>query len=114
LPVILFGFNSCNYGTIDKTPIAKKGVLDLSSWDFTKDGNVKLNGQWEFYWQNLYKPADFKNKLTVEPDYIKVPKIIIIRGNCLLISLGKIAFKSNIIVGTDINQPNVLTILISW
>ncbi|BAU27389.1 hypothetical protein DFP93_102365 [Aneurinibacillus soli] len=45
------------YGTwrmIDKfnhetSPQAHHGLLDLSTWDFTKDGAVPLKGEWEFY-----------------------------------------------------------------
>jgi diguanylate cyclase (GGDEF)-like protein len=39
--------------------IAEKGVLELSSWDFHKDGYTSLGGQWEFYWQQLLTPKDF-------------------------------------------------------
>ena len=42
------------------SPRAAKGALDLSGWDFHKDGIVSLNGEWEFYWQKLLDPADFK------------------------------------------------------
>ena len=66
---------SCSYSHQSVHPVAKNGILDLRNWSFTENGNIKLDGQWEFYWQNLYKPADFKNKLTAEPDYIKTPKI---------------------------------------
>jgi HD-GYP domain-containing protein (c-di-GMP phosphodiesterase class II) len=34
-------------------PRAQAGVLDLRSWDFERDGPVKLDGQWRFYWQQL-------------------------------------------------------------
>jgi signal transduction histidine kinase len=30
-------------------PFAKQGVLDASSWDFTGNGSIQLNGEWEFY-----------------------------------------------------------------
>ncbi|RQW85898.1 MAG: response regulator [Geobacter sp.] len=39
-------------------PNAVLGFLDLSRWDFTKDGIVNLNGEWEFYWNHLYSPSD--------------------------------------------------------
>lgn len=39
--------------------VAQKGVLELSSWDFNKDGYTSLGGQWEFYWQQLLSPEDF-------------------------------------------------------
>ncbi|MBP7282270.1 MAG: SpoIIE family protein phosphatase [Leptospiraceae bacterium] len=44
-----------------KAPTATKGILDTSDWDFPKKGFIKLDGAWEFYWQNFYTPEDFKN-----------------------------------------------------
>lgn len=41
-------------------PKVVKGVLDLSGWDLEKDGALVLDGDWEFYWQKFYFPADFK------------------------------------------------------
>ncbi len=40
-------------------PRARGGVLDLSGWDFERDGNVPLDGQWEFHWKKLLEPKDF-------------------------------------------------------
>ncbi len=40
-------------------PQADRGVLDLSGWDFEENGNVELNGYWEFYWGYLLEPSDF-------------------------------------------------------
>lgn len=40
-------------------PIAQNGFLDLSEWDFEKDGLVGLIGSWEFYWKQLLSPEDF-------------------------------------------------------
>ncbi len=53
-------------------PIAQKGVIDLRNWNFKHDGNIKLKGEWEFYWKKLLSPADFaQNKY--EKQYFKVP-----------------------------------------
>lgn len=55
-------------------PTAEKGYLDLSDWDFNKQGNVKLEGDWEFYWNKLLYPSDFKIGNFQEPDaYMFVP-----------------------------------------
>lgn len=35
---------------------AVEGVLNLEDWDFTRQGTVFLNGEWEFYWNKLYDP----------------------------------------------------------
>lgn len=32
---------------------AVNGVLDLSEWNFAKAGRVPLDGQWEFYWNQM-------------------------------------------------------------
>ncbi len=40
-------------------PRAEKGVTDLTGWDFAADGSLRLNGEWEFYWQQLLTRADF-------------------------------------------------------
>lgn len=56
-------------------PIARNGLLDLANWDFGEKGNVRLDGTWEFYWNQLLTPDDFvsgKPKLT---GYIQVPSI---------------------------------------
>lgn len=55
-------------------PVANQGYLDLSDWDFEKNGNVKLDGEWEFYWDELLVPSDFTKLNPSTPDgYIKVP-----------------------------------------
>lgn len=41
-------------------PVVEQGVLDLSRWKLNLDGPVKLDGQWEFYWNQLLAPDDFK------------------------------------------------------
>ena len=53
-------------------PKAEKGILDLSDWDFEKDGIVPLNGNWEFYWEKYLEPKDFTQP-TLVPDFINVP-----------------------------------------
>ncbi|MBF0119384.1 MAG: response regulator [Desulfobacterales bacterium] len=39
-------------------PKAINGVLDLRNWDFEKDGIIKLNGEWEFYWKQFLIPEN--------------------------------------------------------
>ncbi len=40
-------------------PRAEDGSQDLSQWNFSRDGIVTLDGQWEFYWRQLLTPNDF-------------------------------------------------------
>ncbi|MGK5094171.1 SpoIIE family protein phosphatase [Deltaproteobacteria bacterium TL4] len=57
-----------------KAPVATSGVLDLSAWDFGKEGLVKLNGDWEFYWQQLLTPEAFsKDTLPDKVGFFKFP-----------------------------------------
>ncbi|MBK7054630.1 MAG: adenylate/guanylate cyclase domain-containing protein [Leptospiraceae bacterium] len=53
-------------------PKAEKGILDLSNWDFEKDGVIALNGDWEFYWEKYLEPKDFTQP-NLAPDFINVP-----------------------------------------
>ncbi|WP_411680991.1 ATP-binding protein [Clostridium thailandense] len=55
-----------------KQPIAKEGILDLRNWDFKKQGIVKLDGQWEFYYNKLLTPENFK-KGVVKTGVINIP-----------------------------------------
>lgn len=53
---------------------AYNGVLNLTYWDFSKDGVVNLDGKWEFYWQQLVSPGDDFSKASLTgyygfPDY---------------------------------------------
>ncbi len=57
-----------------KAPKASKGVIDLSNWDFEKQGNIDLNGKWEFYWNQLLSYDDFyDNKPDKLTGFISVP-----------------------------------------
>jgi hypothetical protein len=55
--ISVLGLTGCQYSKT--SPEASDGVLDLTGWDFAADGNVNLNGEWEFYWKELKEPADF-------------------------------------------------------
>ena len=54
-------------------PIAKKGVIDLSNWNFDTDGITNLHGEWEFYWEKLLTPQDFEGYNLLLPKYLTVP-----------------------------------------
>jgi hypothetical protein len=54
-------------------PKVRHGVLDLTGWDFQKDGVVKLDGEWEFYWKQLLTDRDWRGGTVAEPDYGTVP-----------------------------------------
>lgn len=51
----------------------EKGTLDLQDWNFANNGNVVLEGDWEFYWDKLLSPSDFPTDLT--PSYPYFPSL---------------------------------------
>lgn len=55
VPLTAFGLTS----PASVQPLAREGYLDLSGWDFDRDGNVRLDGEWEVYWNRLLTPGDF-------------------------------------------------------
>jgi two-component system, sensor histidine kinase ChiS len=74
LLIILLLISCTNIGRY--RPVANKGSLDLSEWDFNSDGTIGLNGTWEFYRDRLYTPQDFKNdSLDARPYYLNVPGV---------------------------------------
>jgi len=54
--IFLFGCQETNL----PSPLSKNGVLDLSSWDFEKNGPISLNGNWEAFPGELLVPEDFQ------------------------------------------------------
>ena len=63
----------CNGSFCQSKISAKKGVLDLGTWNWTKDGITDLNGDWEFYWETLYTPSSFDSAEKISPVYANVP-----------------------------------------
>ena len=57
-----------------RPPEAVNGVLDLSGWDFARQGAVQLEGWWAFYWEQLLTPPDFKSE-PQKTGFIKVPGV---------------------------------------
>lgn len=56
-------------------PEAVNGMLDLTGWDWERDGVAALDGQWEFYWQELLAPEDFKKaEIKTEKELIMLPR----------------------------------------
>ncbi len=63
-------------------PTARAGVIDLREWDFERDGTVTLNGEWEFFWNQLLSPDDFSEAAAEGADapstpgnHIPVPRV---------------------------------------
>jgi len=72
LLLVLFCFLSFIIQAKEK-PIIKKGVLDLKEWNFQKDGLIRLSGEWEFYWNQLYKYNDFQIETPPNSEVVEIP-----------------------------------------
>lgn len=60
----LFQFITLSAGAIDisnKPPLAREGIIDCRSWNFSEDGIIRIKGEAEFYWQKLLGPEDFQS-----------------------------------------------------
>jgi len=72
--LIVCFFSACTSKTITQPlPAAQKGVMDLSHWDFNKNGSVLLKGEWEFYWKKLISPDQLKKNKDLTFEYINTP-----------------------------------------
>src|SRR5512133_2627526 len=54
-------------------PIAHRGIMDLREIADPEHFIVRLNGEWEFYWNEMLHPHDFSTGLNRQPFYGKVP-----------------------------------------
>lgn len=55
-------------------PTAVNGVMDLRQWDLAKQGPVKLDGTWLFYWKRFLDPKKNSEPGTApSPQSIRVP-----------------------------------------
>ena len=71
----LLFFTACRHDFQERIhPEAVKGVLDLTEWDFKRDGPVDLTGEYEFYWKQHLKPQEFKKTTPLQKTgFIRVP-----------------------------------------
>lgn len=56
-----------------EAPVAVGGLIDLSDWDFERDGKVELKGEWYFGWQHDVGRA-YPSDVEDMPDRVSVPK----------------------------------------
>ena len=62
MPILL---TSCQKAEKVESPRAVKGVIDLSNWDFDKNGQTELKGEWEYYPGQLLEPEQL-SKINAE------------------------------------------------
>ena len=51
--LICAAFSACAPQYSGKQPPMVNGEIDLTGWDFEKDGPVKLEGDWLFAWEKF-------------------------------------------------------------
>ena len=56
--------------------------MDLRTWNFEKDGIIKLDGEWEFYHEEFLDPSEYKERISSDvfsknslKNFIQVPGI---------------------------------------
>ncbi len=53
-------------------PKAKNGILDLREYDLSNEKPIRLEGEWEFYWNEVHSPEYFDTTTSLAP-VAKVP-----------------------------------------
>ena len=55
--LLLFGLLQATDNKGRELEQSQPGVLDLTDWNFAADQVVPLDGQWEFYWNQILEPG---------------------------------------------------------
>lgn len=62
--------------TPDASPMAEQGKMNTAVWDIEQKPILRLDGEWEFYWNELLTPEDFEAESHMAPSgYIQVPSL---------------------------------------
>lgn len=61
-------------GARARAPGVSRGILNLTGFDFEKEHPVKLDGEWEFFWNQLLEPKNFHVAAPPRPGYIRAPR----------------------------------------
>lgn len=91
--------------------ICQKGVLDLRNVNFDSIVSVKIEGEYEFFWDKLLTPDDFANQVIMPDAYIMQPgswKNLVIEGKKIQ-PKGKATLR--LIVFADPSKTPYLTIV---
>ena len=62
-----------NSPSFTNPPQPVNGVLDLSRCSFENQGNIQLNGKWDFYYNQFLTHDDFIKGVSVEPVQLSLP-----------------------------------------
>lgn len=72
--IVIIGLCSIT-SVVDAASNGKAIAGEFKISHFTKDQLIKLNGEWEFYWQKLYTPRDFIQKdIAKNRQFVTVPQ----------------------------------------
>lgn len=74
ISILFFWFLSFNVFASTNNFFIEKGILNLETISFEESKSIKLQGNWEFYWNQLLEPKDFENTNIIPDLYGKVPK----------------------------------------
>lgn len=64
LLVLSFGTACSSEYSGKKEPPIVNGRIDLSGWDFEKDGPIRLNGPWQFSWKTFIDPSSLTGSVS--------------------------------------------------
>jgi sensor histidine kinase YesM len=116
--LLLFFLSGCSQQNAGQSaPEVHNGAIDLSGWDFLKKGNISLDGDWAFFWDELLPPGGFDG---YEPTgYYRLPTGWVRYKLLALPSHGVATYR--LVVQTDGNPglygiyiPNVYTQYALW
>jgi putative methionine-R-sulfoxide reductase with GAF domain len=75
LSIIILWFLSLTVSASKNSFSIKNGILDLELTNIGEMHSIKLQGDWEFYWNQLLEPQDFRNSEgKLNPEFVKIPK----------------------------------------
>ena len=69
---VMLAFIFLQVSLVFAQPKAQRGVLDLSNYNFENSGAITLNGEWQFYWEQLIDPDDPIRKM---PELVSLPHL---------------------------------------
>ncbi len=76
VPMVILTIAFLNKNNVATQPKAKQGILNVDQWDFSSDGNIKLDGEWEFYWNQILTPEVFRDSIPPKmTGHIRIPGI---------------------------------------
>jgi len=109
--LVLIGLEG--YAQAEKLPQIQEGVLDLSQINWTDDFTYTLDGKWEFYWNQLIYPQDFKDNLKPNlktKTYLKVPTSWTTQTNAKgenYPAIGEATYRLKVILPPDIQAIDI-------